>query len=835
MLARVPDSLVFYYHEFIEWIGTSGSPTGAFAAVPATMENSAPVWIGSTDTLSIADGGTLDLQTLFTDADGDTLTFLIEPDTGLLATLEGAIVQVAFEPAVSEASLTILASDEQAIESHTVTLQKTESMLTPLVVAEPTIAPAPTIIPTPTSAVIVEPVAFTPSAFTVESIGSTSPANGTPNSVDAQGINDGFSGMDSVDVATISTGNDAYVGLLQTNGLGSLDLEGYLNMSYNISNITTQAGVSLTNFTFFLDHCFGGDTAAPVTCGVGAGGTIENSAIELYNFSGGAYKKVSDWIGTDTSEGTHKFNVTQGLADFVSATEFVNIRYAVNVTISAAGRDGSLGADLSVMEVAFTASTTPTVCQTIGAGVFLMNNSVNTTSPSCYNFSANNAVLDCDGNAITGAQVANSHGVNASSRTNITIRNCAISNFTDGVFFTRVKEGLLFNNTVNNNTDDGIDWGNTNFSVITHNLVANNTDNGIEITGWFDNITNNTVSNNRGAATSHGIQTFRGNANIPGSGPATYRIINNTVFDNQNDGISTAWLNNSVIANNTLWNNGDDDLSLSNNTGLNVTGNNLGHGGDDGFVLDGTNYSFFAFNNISEKKGQNIDMLKSVGNNFTNNTIYYGYFDLLRLRLNSVNNTFWNTTLFSNNSWLSFNDTSTLNNNFTNTTFANSNGSIRLSFFQGNISQEINTTKLNISNNRAYLNATNFSNMNVSAVITLNLSGVGLSNPGPLIDYDDTQSYVTCPEDICSISSSSANQLTFNVTHWTSFAAEEVPIALACGDTITTNTVMTEDVSGTGTCVTMGADDITLDCAGYKITYDTSGSGAAYGVQAVGR
>ena len=419
-----------------------------------------------------------------------------------------------------------------------------------------------------------------------------------------------------------------------------------------------------------------------------------------------------------------------------------------------------------------------TDCQTITSqGLFNVSNDLITTQASCLNVTSANVIVDCQGKTIMGSQVANSHGINASSRNNLTIQNCRVFNFTDGLFFARVTNATIFNNTFGNNTDDGIDFGNVNFSVISHNNLSGDADTGIEISGWFNNITNNSFNNIRGAATSHGVQTFRASSTTIGSGPTSINIINNTFYDIQNDGINVAWLNFSVIANNTFWNITDDALSITNGTALNITGNNVGAGGDDGLVLTGTNYSFIAFNNVSERTGQNVDITESNNNNFTNNTLFYGSLDMLRIRQNSANNTFWNTTIFSNNSWFSINN-SIENNNFTNTTFANSNGSIRLSFFQANISQEVNTSNLNISNNRTFLNATNLSNMNSSAFIVLDTAGLTFTLPEIGVDYGDTRTYVSCPADVCNASTISGTKYMFNVSHWTSYRVQEQFTAL---------------------------------------------------------
>ncbi len=49
-------------------------------------------------------------------------------------------------------------------------------------------------------------------------------------------------------------------------------------------------------------------------------------------------------------------------------------------------------------------------------------------------------------------------------------------------------------------------------------------------------------------------------------------------------------------------------------------------------------------------------------------------------------------------------------------------------------------------------------------------------------------------------------------------------LPVQCGDTITSNTTMTENLSSTTTCITIGAHEITLDCAGFVITGNRSAS-----------
>ncbi|MFC1769163.1 MopE-related protein [Nanoarchaeota archaeon] len=59
-------------------------------------------------------------------------------------------------------------------------------------------------------------------------------------------------------------------------------------------------------------------------------------------------------------------------------------------------------------------------------------------------------------------------------------------------------------------------------------------------------------------------------------------------------------------------------------------------------------------------------------------------------------------------------------------------------------------------------------------------------------------------------------------------------VPLACGDTITEDTTLNENIShpGTGACITINTDNVTLDCAGYYI--DGVDAGGSYGVKVTG-
>src|SRR3989344_1597768 len=59
----------------------------------------------------------------------------------------------------------------------------------------------------------------------------------------------------------------------------------------------------------------------------------------------------------------------------------------------------------------------------------------------------------------------------------------------------------------------------------------------------------------------------------------------------------------------------------------------------------------------------------------------------------------------------------------------------------------------------------------------------------------------------------------------TTIKTSEVGIQAACGTTIVSDTTQTAPVSGAGTCITIGASGITLDCDNWEIGYGSAGTG----------
>ena len=77
---------------------------------------------------------------------------------------------------------------------------------------------------------------------------------------------------------------------------------------------------------------------------------------------------------------------------------------------------------------------------------YTMNSNLAISSANCFNITAANIILNCNGYTITGNNVTNTNGIYATS-TNTTIENCNISNFSNGIYFNGAN-GTISNTTI---------------------------------------------------------------------------------------------------------------------------------------------------------------------------------------------------------------------------------------------------------------------------------------------------------------------------------------------------------------------------------------------------
>ena len=389
-----------------------------------------------------------------------------------------------------------------------------------------------------------------------------------------------------------------------------------------------------------------------------------------------------------------------------------------------------------------------------------------------------------------------------------------------GIYLTSVVQ----NNTIKQNTVRTIGTSTTNYGIYVVTTSHNNTitENNINTSGTTGNygvllqstIHNTSVRNNviraRGTGTdNNGIYLLTTTINNI--------IVNNTIFTNgtsTNVGIlleSTA--RNNTVTNNTITTNGTGNTNYGiylfttaflNNVSNNIiTTDGLTHN-NTGILLDtrgdnntvafnaittvGSTVNNFGIqllgisrlnnitgNTISTRANLSHGILLQNGpalNNISGNNISASGTNSFAIFILRANHTLLNDNVLLNTSQWINSTANSLNNNFTNTTFENGVGMIRI---PGNFSltgmQEIGVARLNVTQNRAFLNSTNLTFLNQSGQVTLR--GITFTEPKTTIDFEDDGTFADCPPSICTIDRFESNVLKFNVTQFTSFSSAE--------------------------------------------------------------
>ena len=182
------------------------------------------------------------------------------------------------------------------------------------------------------------------------------------------------------------------------------------------------------------------------------------------------------------------------------------------------------------------------------------NNLVNDTSLTAnlectgvgINISDNNLTLNCAGYYVLGDGDAADIGISFYGLTNITLINCNISTFGDGIYALATPGVTIYNNSVWNHTTSGIKLWASNQTNITSNQIYQNY-NGLVSNSSYQNITNNSFSNNTNYAFYiSGLSTNNGTANMS---------IDNNTFINNNYGLYISEAVNTTIRGNNFSNN----------------------------------------------------------------------------------------------------------------------------------------------------------------------------------------------------------------------------------------------------------------------------------------
>jgi len=457
---------------------------------------------------------------------------------------------------------------------------------------------------------------------------------------------------------------------------------------------------------------------------------------------------------------------------------------------------------------------------------------------------ASNIVLDCAGYTITGDGGATDAGVGSNAGdSNVTVKNCIIENFGIGIIFDNSDNSTMFNNTIQHVNIGGagatiISFSNGTNANISSNTIYNITADagGGPIGISFSEGASGTSAN--GIIYGNNISLFSGDGNnnalaIDIGDDTVGTLVNALVMENVVDSMNCTNPDYGMPPNDCGTFEGGIGIRVRSGDGINVTENNISN---TGTAIVANNHSLFINKNLIN------------GNNYSAHTGSPGMGPGL---WNGYNHTVWeNNTFVGNVKGIyilgdTFNNTF-LNNNFSGDTqsildigtevnyliYNNSLGEISWDgLLNMNLTADLSHgVNLFIGNNTAAFNSSVATNFNGSANVTLRtLALTSISEIRKWGEFSTNSTEIISNGSDC-IAGGSCNNLSyaggvllFNTTNFSSFSANSV---LACGDTITSSTTITANLSGcSADGLIIGANDITLDCAGYMINYSASASG----------
>ncbi|MEM3499448.1 MAG: S8 family serine peptidase, partial [Candidatus Bilamarchaeaceae archaeon] len=309
-----------------------------------------------------------------------------------------------------------------------------------------------------------------------------------------------------------------------------------------------------------------------------------------------------------------------------------------------------------------------------GAPITVLLSEVSYQVAVCILINGSNLTLDCGGYSITNNGTFASNGAAGvlinGGLSNVTIKNCVVSNYTFGIATYKTENSTILNNTVFNNSQYGaIFFYNSRFNKMENNTAYNNTLAGLAsyYLSSYNNITGNTIYN----STQDGI--YLGGSSVASNNNYIYNntifntgrygiyvdsthnntIDSNLVYYNMNNAIALGNAQNNTIANNTLYDGNISAISLSyslynkvfNNTAYNYTKSYSGTSA--GYVLYLTSTSHY--NNISYNKLYNGRYAYVLVGSSSNNILSYNYAENMTVDGYAIGYGSSNNTLMFNN------------------------------------------------------------------------------------------------------------------------------------------------------------------------------------------
>ncbi|OYT43639.1 MAG: hypothetical protein B6U88_00380 [Candidatus Aenigmarchaeota archaeon ex4484_56] len=260
-----------------------------------------------------------------------------------------------------------------------------------------------------------------------------------------------------------------------------------------------------------------------------------------------------------------------------------------------------------------------------GETYFLTADIINTSTSYCMNISANNVTLDCQGHTIDGDDAAD-YGIyiyrSSSQTTNITIKNCIVTDWdTVNIYLENADGNNITNVTANSSPDEGIYLYSSSSNSLTDITANSNDDSGISLFDFSSsNILTDITANSNGWL---GIWLYYSSSNT---------LTNIMANSNDEDGISLEFSNSNILINITANSNNYDGIYLYSSSSNNLTDITANSNSNYGIHISyDSDNNTIANSTIANNTDAGLYLDKYSSDDPENNTIYNCLFN------NSVN------------------------------------------------------------------------------------------------------------------------------------------------------------------------------------------------------
>jgi len=205
---------------------------------------------------------------------------------------------------------------------------------------------------------------------------------------------------------------------------------------------------------------------------------INSTIVDTYNIFGGAGEPVNQWISWNV---TSAFLIDSGINNnfslYINCSNLSDSVYRDSIPFRS--KEYATTSQRPKLEITFTGDVTISDCATLNAegATYILDSDITDSSTSnCIDITANNVVLDCQGNTIDGNDAADV-GIYLNSVTNVTIKNCSLTDWDSaGIRLNGATLNRINNTNISSCPDEAIELkdssNNNNLTFVT--LYDNN-------------------------------------------------------------------------------------------------------------------------------------------------------------------------------------------------------------------------------------------------------------------------------------------------------------------------------------------------------------------------